>query len=227
MHATMTPSIRSAHPSRRGAISKGCLIGLACAGVLLLLALIFGSTIVSTYNGLGRGKEDAAAKWAAIDSQYKRRFDLIPNLVETVKGAANFEQKTLTDIAEARASVGRAQLPPGLPTDDAQLKAYIQAQQGLGGALARLLVVSENYPQLRATEAFRDLQSQLEGTENRIQVARRDYIDSIKDYNSRLATFPGNVIGGFFNFQRLPQLEIPSEERATPKVDFGSGTKPK
>jgi hypothetical protein len=117
------------------------------------------------------------------------------------------------------------QLPSDLPQDEAQLKNYIQAQQSLSGALSRLLVVSEQYPQLRATEGFRDLQAQLEGTENRIQVARRDYIEAVQSYNTRLATFPGNVIAGMFGFQRLPQLEIAPEDRAVPKVDFGTQKK--
>lgn len=213
--------------SRRGALGKGCLVGLAVLAGLLVVGGILAMMVVSSHNGLAGAREDVASKWAAIDNAYKRRADLVPNLVATVKGAADFEQKTLTEVTEARASVGRMQLPAGLPTDEAQLKQYIQAQQSLSGSLSRLLVVSEQYPQLRATESFRDLQSQLEGTENRIGVARHDYIESVRDYNSRLAKFPGNVIGGMFNFQRAPQLEVAPEERATPKVDFGDGSKPK
>jgi len=213
--------------TRRGAISKGCLIGLGLGGALLLLLVIVGGMVVSTNNGLAAARENATAKWAAIDSQYKRRADLTENLVATVKGAANFEKSTLTEVTEARASVGRMQLPANLPEDEAALQRYVQAQQNLSGALSRLLVVSEQYPQLRATEAFRDLQAQLEGTENRIQVARRDYIDAVQAYNTRTATFPGSVIAGLFHFQRLPQLEIAPEERAVPKVDFGTGSSEK
>lgn len=211
--------------ARRGAISKGCLVGLGLGGALLLLVLIVGGMVVSSHNGLAAARENATAKWAAIDSQYKRRADLTDNLVATVKGAANFEKSTLTEVTEARASVGRmqTQLPANLPQDEAALKRYVEAQQSLSGALSRLLVVSEQYPQLRATEAFRDLQAQLEGTENRIQVARRDYIDAVQAYNTRTVTFPGSVIAGMFDFQRMPQLEIAPEERAVPKVDFGSG----
>ncbi|MBI5363286.1 MAG: LemA family protein [Planctomycetes bacterium] len=205
-------------PARRGAIAKGCLVAVGVVVVVLLLGAVLG---IGSYNGLASTQENAKAKWAEIDNQYKRRFDLVPNLVETVKGAANFETSTLTAVTEARASVGRAQLPSNLPTDSAQLQAYIQAQQGLGSALQRLFVVSEQYPQLRATENFKDLQSQLEGTENRITVARRDYIDAVRAYNTKLATFPGNMLGGFFRFERLSQLEIDSAERAVPKVDFG------
>ncbi|MBK7876157.1 MAG: LemA family protein [Planctomycetes bacterium] len=209
---------RSAAPSRRGAVGKGCLIALAVAAALAVLLAVVG---IGGYNGLASSQENAKAKWAEIDNQYKRRFDLVPNLVETVKGAADFERGTLEAVTEARASVGRAQLPANLPTDSAQLQAYLQAQQSLGGALSRLMVVAEQYPALRATENFKDLQSQLEGTENRIAVARRDYIDAVKTYNTKLATFPSNVIGGFFRFERLSQLEVDASERAVPKVDFG------
>lgn len=209
----------SARSSRRGAVGKGCLIALV---VVVVLVLIVGGVGVGGYNGLASSQENAKAKWAEIDNQYKRRFDLVPNLVATVKGAADFEKSTLEAVTEARASVGRAQLPSSLPTDSAQLQAYLAAQQNLSGALSRLLVVSEQYPALRATESFKDLQSQLEGTENRIAVARRDCIDAVKAYNTKLATFPSNVIGGFFRFERLSQLEIDATERATPKVDFGT-----
>lgn len=222
-----TLALRSSSTSRRGAISKGCLIGLGLVGVLLLLVVIVGGVFISTKNGLASARENATAKWAAIDSQYKRRADLTDNLVATVKGAANFEKSTLTEVTEARASVGRMQLPANLPEDEAALQRYVQAQQSLSGALSRLLVVSEQYPQLRATEAFRDLQAQLEGTENRIQVARRDYIDAVQAYNTRTVTFPGSVVAGMSGFTRMPQLEIAPEERAVPKVDFGSGSSEK
>lgn len=206
-------------PSRRGAAAKGCLVA---AGVLILLALIFGGIAIGKYNGLATGRENVKGRWAEIDNQYKRRFELVPNLVETVKGAADFEKSTLQAVTEARASVGRVQLPGNLPTDPAQLDAYMKAQQNLSGALSRLFAVAENYPQLKATQNFLSLQDQLEGTENRIAVARRDYIDAVQRYNTSRATFPGNVIAGMFGFEKLPQLEMPVEERAAPKVDFGT-----
>ncbi len=194
-------------------------------GVLVLLVLGIGGCGVGKYNSLARGKASIDAGWAEIDNQYKRRNDLVPNLVETVKGVANFEQKTLTDVTEARAAVGRLQMPSTLPTDPAQLDAYIKAQQGLSGALGRLFAVSENYPALTATASFRDLQSQIEGTENRITVARRDYIDAIKGYEVARTTFPGNFVAGLFHFEKIPQPTIAPEERSVPKVDFGSGKK--
>lgn len=211
------------HASRRaGAISRGCLVGLALGGGLLLLLLIVGGAGVSKFNQLKSRREQVARAWAEIDNQYKRRFELIPNLVATVEGAADFEKTTLQEVTEARASVGRAQLPTDLPTDPAQLDAYIKAQQSLSGALGRLMVVAENYPQLRATENFRSLQDQLEGTENRIATARRDYVDAVASYNTTVATFPGNVVAGFTGMEKLPQLTVPAEERAVPKVEFGT-----
>jgi LemA protein len=223
-HAQRTPgaqSVRRARRGERGAVGKGCLVG----GGLLLVLLAVGAMLVGTYNGLISKKEKVAAKWSDIDNQYKRRYDLVPNLVETVKGAADFEKSTLAAVTEARASVGRAQLPGNVPTDPAQLQAYIQAQQGLTGALSHLFAVAENYPQLKATANFLSLQDQLEGTENRITTARRDYIDAVGSYNTSVATFPGNMIAGMFGFQPMAQLQVPVEERAVPKVDFGKGGK--
>jgi LemA protein len=212
-------------PSRRGAVSKGCLIGIGVVAALLLFVVILGSVFAGKYNQIKAGHVKAETKWAEIDNQYKRRYDLVPNLVETVKGAADFEKSTLAAVTEARASVGRAQLPGNVPTDPAQLQAYIQAQQGLTGALSHLFAVAENYPALKATANFLSLQDQLEGTENRITTARRDYIDAVGSYNTSVATFPGNMIAGMFGFQPMAQLQVPVEERAVPKVDFGKGGK--
>ena len=144
---------------QRGFAKVGCLIA---GGAVLLVALIVVFVFVGRYNSLVTLQEKTEAAWSEIDNQYKRRFDLIPQLVKTVQGAADFEKSTLEAVTEARASVGRAQLPAGLPTDPAQLQSYVQAQQGLGSALARLMVVVERYPELKATDAFRDLQAQLE-----------------------------------------------------------------
>ena len=197
-----------------GAASKGCLV---VGGILALLVIVG----VTSYNGLIKKKETVAAAWSNIDNMYKRRFDLIPQLVETVRGAANFEKSTLTEITEARASVGRAQLPPEVPTDPKQLEAYIAAQQGLGSALSRLLVVAENYPELKASQNFRDLQNQLEGTENRIAAARTDYIEAVRNYNAAIAMVPGRFFAGMFGMTPAAQLTIPEAERTVPKVDFG------
>jgi len=207
-----------------GKVGKGCLLGIGLAALLLVLVAMS----VGQYNGLVDKQETTKAKWQEVDNQYKRRADLVPNLVNTVKGVANFEQSTLTAVTEARASVGRVQLPANLPTDPAAMQSYVNAQQQLGSALSRLLVVSENYPELRASESFRSLQDQLEGTENRITVARRDYIDASRDYNAATRRFPANFIAGLFNFERAAELPMTEEERATPQVefgDFGAGAK--
>ncbi len=203
--------------NRRGFARVGCLVA---AGVVLIIVLIIGGTAVGRYNTLVTGQERIEAAWSEIDNQYKRRFDLIPTLVNTVKGSADFEKSTLMAVTEARASVGRAQLPAGLPTDPAQMQAYAKAQQGLGAALGRLMVVVERYPDIKANQNFLSLQDQLEGTENRIAVARRDYIDAVRIYNTARRRFPANIIAGMFGFEKQPQLELEPEVRETPKVEF-------
>ena len=202
---------------RRGSARMGCLVA---AGVVLIIVLIIGGTAIGRYNTLVTGQERIEAAWSEIDNQYKRRFDLIPTLVNTVKGAADFEKSTLEAVTEARTSVGRAQLPAGLPTDPAQMQAYAKAQQGLGAALGRLMVVVERYPELKANQNFLSLQDQLEGTENRIAVARRDYIDAVRIYNTARRSFPANIIAGMYGFEKQLQLELAPEVRETPKVEF-------
>ncbi len=205
---------------QRGTAKTGCLIA---GGVGLLLVLILAFTFVGRYNSLVTLQESTEAAWSEIDNQYKRRFDLIPQLIATVKGAADFEKSTLEAVTEARASVGRAQLPSGLPTDPAQLQSYVQAQQGLGAALGRLMVVVERYPELKANQSFLSLQDQLEGTENRIAVARRDYIEAVRRFNTNLRRFPTNLVAGMFDFEKLPQMQFDEAERETPQVEFDFG----
>ena len=204
------------NPTWRSNSGRTALIVLA---VLLILVLGIGGCSVSRYNGLVAGQEQIDSKFSEIDNQYKRRNDLIPQLVETIKGSKDFEEGVLVQVTEARASVGKLQAP----SDPEAQAAYLQAQQNLGGALGRLMLVAEAYPDLKTTAGFRDMQSQIEGTENRIAVARRDYIDSIQSYNTSLRKFPGNVIGGLFGMEKVPQLEAASEaEREVPKIDFGN-----
>ena len=203
--------------NQRGSAKVGCLIA---AGVVLVRVLIIGGTAIGRYNTLVTGQERIEAAWSEIDNQYKRRFDLIPTLVNTVKGAADFEKSTLEAVTEARASVGRAQLPAGLPTDPAQMQAYAEAQQVLGASLGRLMVDVERYPEIKANQTFLTLQDQLEGTEKRIAVARRDYIDAVRIYNTARRRFPANMIAGMFGFEKQVQLELAQEVRETPKVEF-------
>lgn len=186
--------------------------------VVLVLFLGIGGCAVSKYNGLVTGQEKIDSKFSEIDNQYKRRNDLIPQLVSAIKGSTSFEEKVLTQVTEARASVGKLQAP----SDPEAQAAYLKAQQNLGGAMGRLMLVAEAYPDLKSTAGFRDLQAQIEGTENRIAVARRDYIDSVKDYNSALRRFPGNMVGDAFGMEKVPQLEAATvAEREVPTIDFG------
>ncbi len=200
-------------------------LALGCLGILLVVVLIAAISFAGTYNRLVTLSQDVDKQWSEVENQYQRRADLIPNLVQTVQGAANFEKETLTAVTEARASVGRATITPGkAPADPETLARYQQAQDQLGSALQRLLVVSERYPELRANQNFRDLQAQLEGTENRITVARGRFNDSAQQYNTVLKRFPTNFIGGMFGFKEKPYFKAttPGAEQA-PKVQFNFG----
>jgi LemA protein len=184
-----------------------------------------GISFAGTYNRLVTLGQDVDRSWSEVENQYQRRADLVPNLVQTVQGAANFEKETLTAVTEARASVGRATVTPGkAPTDAESLARYQAAQDQLGSALQRLLVVSERYPELKANQNFRDLQAQLEGTENRITVARQRFNESAQSYNTVLKKFPTNLIAGFFSFKEKPYFKAttPGAEQA-PKVQFNFG----
>jgi LemA protein len=200
---------------------KGCLV---VGGIIAVILLLFAGCGVSTYNGLVTREEGVESAWSEIQNQYQRRFDLVPQLVATVQGAADFEKSTITEVTEARASVGRVAQPTA-PEDPQQLAEYMRAQEQLSGALSRLLVVAENYPQLRATEGFRDLQAQLEGTENRIAVARRDYIESVRAFNTTVKRFPATVFAGMLGFEPKAQLEAPAGVTERPDVEFDFGEK--
>ncbi len=200
-------------------------LGLGCIGILVVLLVILGISFAGTYNRLVTLNQGVDSSWAEVENQYQRRADLVPNLVSTVQGAANFEKDTLTAVTEARASVGRATITPGqAPTDPESLARFQQAQDQLGSALQRLLVVSERYPELRANQNFRDLQAQLEGTENRITVARQRFNESAQSYNTVLKKFPTNMLAGLFGFKEKPYFKAitPGAEQA-PKVQFDFG----
>jgi LemA protein len=175
------------------------------------------------YNTLQSTDEAIKAGWAEVLNQYQRRADLVPNLVNTVKGYAAHEREVLTRVTEARARVGQVQATPQLLEDERAFGRFVAAQGELSSALARLLVVAENYPQLKADGAFRDLQAQLEGTENRITVARKRYIDAVREYNVTVRSFPSNLTAMLFSFKVKPSFAV-EDERAIaepPKVDFG------
>lgn len=192
--------------------------------MIVVLALVVGLWFMGSYNGLVSLQQATNAQWAQVQNVYQRRADLVPNLVSTVSGAANFEKSTLMAVTDARASVGRVQLPSGTaPTDPAQLAAFQQAQGQLGSALSRLLVVSERYPDLKATANFRDLQAQLEGTENRISVERGRFNDTVQTYDTAIRRFPAVLLAGMFGFTNRPYFSATSGSEVPPKVQFDFG----
>lgn len=197
-------------------MKKGWLIALGSIGALLLLVVL---PVIGSYNGLVQDREKVRAAVNTMEAQYQRRNDLIPNLVETVKGSSTFEQDTLTQVIEARSKATSVQIDPTNVTPE-QLQQYQQAQNGVTSALGRLLAVAEAYPDLKASAAYRDLMSQLEGTENRISVARQDYGTVAKDYNAKIQTFPTNIAAGIFGFKDFPYFTAESQD--APKVDFGT-----
>lgn len=190
-------------------------------GKLLAFASLFSLSGCGTYNRLVTLEQAVNKKWADVQSVYQRRADLIPNLVQTVAGAANFEKSTLTEVTNARASVGQVKLDPNkAPTDAAELEKFQQAQGQLSNALSRLLVVTENYPQLRATEAFQNLQAQLEGTENRISVERNSFNAAVQEYNTALGQFPTNMLNKMFGFKERPFFNAAPGAEKAPEVKF-------
>ena len=193
---------------------------LGCIGALILAVIIGGAYFVGVRNNLVGLEEQVDSEWGNVETQYQRRADLIPNLVNTVKGAANFERETLQAVVEARAKVGQVQTGGQAPTSEAQLQQFEQAQAGLGSALSRLLVVVERYPELKANANFRDLQSQLEGTENRITVARTRFNEKATTYNTAIRRFPASVIAGMSGFERKPYFKSAAGSDKAPTVQF-------
>ena len=187
--------------------------------VLLLTTLLGGCG----YNTLQTTDEQIKASWAEVVNQYQRRADLIPNLVETVKGFAAQERDVLLGVTNARAKVGSIQATPELVNDPQAFARFAQAQGELSSSLSRLLVVAENYPQLKSDANFRDLQAQLEGTENRITVARNRYIEAVREYNIVVRSFPSNLTAMLFGHKEKPQFTVENEKEISkpPKVDFG------
>lgn len=188
-------------------------------GVLVLALLVFYGFIKSTYNGFVVAEEGVSKAWADVESTYQRRMDLIPNLVESVKGYASHEKEVFTSVTNARSKVGTLKISSDDLSPEA-IRRFQQAQQGLSGALSRLLAVSERYPNLKANANFLDLQSQLEGTENRINVARTRFNDAARVYNTRIRSFPGNVLAGMFGFEKKPYFKADEGASEAPKVKF-------
>lgn len=209
---------------------KAVLIPVAVVLVVVVLVLAGAAFwAMGQYNGLVRLDQDTNAKWAQVQNVYQRRADLIPNLVQTVQGAANFEKSTLTEVVNARASVGRVTIDASkAPTEAAQLAAFQQAQGSLSTALSRLLLVSEQYPDLKANANFRDLQAQLEGTENRIAVERGRFNESVQAYNTAVKTAPTVFFAGFLGFKEKPYFlaEAGADQAPDVRFDFNTPAKP-
>ena len=191
-------------------------------GIPAVLFGIFVLMAIGSYNGLVNRSQAVDAQWAQVENVYQRRTDLVPNLVATVSGAADFEKSTLTEVTNARASVGKMQLPAGAPTDAAQLAQFEQAQAALGSALSRLLVTVERYPQLTATTNFRDLQAQLEGSENRIAVERGKYNTAAQSYNSAIKRIPAVFYAAAVGFEPKAYFSAAPGAAEVPQVDFSN-----
>jgi LemA protein len=201
---------------------------IGCVGVLVIIAffaVVAALGLMGSYNRLVKLQQSVDQSWAQVQNVYQRRADLIPNLVNTVSGAANFEKSTLIAVTDARASVGRVQLDPNkAPTDAAQLEQFQSAQGQLSNALSRLLVVVERYPELKANQSFLGLQAQLEGTENRISVERGNFNTAVQNYNTAVRSFPTNLIAGMFGFAPRPFFAAQPGAEKAPAVNFNFGT---
>lgn len=190
--------------------------GLIITIVVIALVAIWG---ISSYNGLVSMDENVSNSWANVETQYQRRSDLIPNLVNTVKGYAKHESETLESVMQARSQATQVKIDPSNCTPQ-QLAAYQKAQGDVTTALGKLLAITENYPDLKANQNFLELQSQLEGTENRINVARKDFNDTAKKYNTSLRHFPRNIIASMFGFEKRNYFEAEAGAEKAPKVEF-------
>ncbi len=197
---------------------------IGCLLALVAVAVLCGFVLVGQFNGLVTAEQAVNESWSQVQNVYQRRADLVPNLVATVKGSADFEQSTLTAVVEARSRVGQisSKATQDILNDPAKFAQFQQAQDGLSSALSRLLVVMEQYPQLQSTAAFRDLMTQLEGTENRIAVERKRFNEVAREYNTRLAKFPTNVFSKLlgWHFAQRPYFEAAPAAQEAPKVDF-------
>ena len=200
-------------------LSTGWIVAISIFGVIFLIVLIGILTGVSTYNNLVTKEETVNQSWANVQNVYQRRSDLIPNLVATVKGVANFEKSTLTAVIEARAKATSVNINPK-NLDEASLQKFQSAQDGLSSALSRLMVVVERYPELKATQNFSELQAQLEGTENRITVERRNFNEAAQAFNTYLRRFPNSIFAGLFGFQKKAYFAAQKGAENAPKVEF-------
>ncbi len=201
-------------------MSKGAMIALAVVGGLVLIALLIVGWGIGTYNSIFTADQAVKSAWSQVENQYQRRYDLIPNLVETVKGYAKQEKDVLIGVTEARASVGQMKVTPEVLRDPQAFRNFQQAQDGLGAALSRLLVVVEKYPDLKSNQNFLALQSQLEGTENRIAVERRRFNETVQNYNTMIGKLPASFIAGLGGFREAQYFQATTGAEKAPQVKF-------
>jgi LemA protein len=202
-------------------MSRGLLVGLGIVAALAFLVLVVGGWFVATRNGLVAAEEQVNSAWAQVENVYQRRADLVPNLVETVRGYAAHERETFDAVTDARSRVGSIQMTPEALSDPAAVERFQALQGSLTTALSRLLAVAENYPNLKANESFLTLQSQLEGTENRIAVERNRFNETARAYNTRIRQFPGSIVASMSGFQSKAYFEAAAGAETAPKVEFG------
>jgi LemA protein len=193
---------------------------VGCLAIVAIVAVVAIAWGVGQYNGLVKSQEGVNAAWSQVENVYQRRMDLIPNLVATVKGVAEFEKETYTAVAEARSRAGQITISEEVLNNPELFRRFEETQAQLSSALSRLLAVAENYPQLKANQNFLELQSQLEGTENRIAVERRRFNEVAQEYNTRIRTFPGSVVAGIFGFNQRPYFQASPGAETAPKVEF-------
>lgn len=190
-------------------------------GIIIAVLVLVGFWVGGTYNNLVSQREKVTSAFSSVETTYQRRADLIPNLVNTVKGSSQFEQDTLTKVMDARSKATSVTIDPSKATPE-QLQQYNDAQNGVTSSLGRLIAVAENYPDLKASAAYQDLMSQLEGTENRIQIARSDFNNVAQQYNANIQTFPTNLVAGIFGFTQRPYFQAETGSDKAPTVDFGT-----
>jgi LemA protein len=201
-------------------MKKGTIILLSVLGGIVIIGLMLFGWVTGMYNSLVKSDEGINQAWAQVQNQYQRRVDLIPNLVEVVKGYATHEKEVFENVAAARASVGKIQVTPEILNDPQLFQKFQQAQNAMGSWLSRLLAVAENYPQLKANENFLQLQSQLEGTENRIAVERMKFNQVVQEYNIKVRTFPTSMLAGMFGFSQKQYFQSEPGADKAPKVSF-------
>jgi LemA protein len=201
-------------------MTKGAITGLGCLAIVVIAVLVIGMSVMGMYNGLVKEEQNVKQSWAQVENVYQRRADLIPNLVATVKGYASHERETLEAVTASRAQVGSVKITPDILNNPAEFQKFQQAQAGLTSALSRLMVVVEKYPDLKANQNFLDLQSQLEGSENRIAQERKRFNEASQVYNTKVNQFPAKMFAGMMGFKEKNYFQSAAGSDKVPAVDF-------